>query len=233
MLVVDPPDAVVDLVATYAFPLPFTVICELLGVPSDDRAPLGHGLMQLLAPTATSEEYERAKEASDTVVELLTTLVEEKQAAPDEALVSALISVRDGDERLDHDELMSTIFQLIVAGHHTTASLIGNSIVALLRHPATRSHGGADRAQLSAPPLPGPAAGGTRGPAALGARRRPRPARPLSPPGRTRSSAVTGASSVTGDGSVPGPVAADLHTGLRGLHGALPARVMPQGGVEE
>ena len=86
------PDDVVDLVATYAFPLPFTVICELLGVPNDDRALLGRALTQLLAPTATSEEYERAKQASDTVVALLRSLVEEKQAAPDDALV----------ERADH-----------------------------------------------------------------------------------------------------------------------------------
>ena len=49
---------------------------------------------------------------------------------------SALISARDGDERLSEQELMSTIFQLIVAGHDTTTSLIGNSVVALLGHPA-------------------------------------------------------------------------------------------------
>ena len=130
-----PPDEVVDLVSTFAFPLPFTVICELLGVPDHARAPFGDSLTQLLAPTATAEEYERAKQASDAVVELLRTLVEEKQDAPDDALVSALITARDGDERLDQRELLSTIFQLIVAGHDTTTSLIGNSVVALLLHP--------------------------------------------------------------------------------------------------
>ncbi len=129
------PDDVVDLVASYAFPLPFTVICELLGVPDAERGPLGRALTQLLEPTATSEEHERARQASETAVGLLSALVEGKQDAPDDALVSALIGVRDGDERLDQDELMSTIFQLIVAGHDTTASLIGNSVVALLLHP--------------------------------------------------------------------------------------------------
>ena len=54
---------------------------------------------------------------------------------PGDDLVSALISARDGDERLSTQELLSTIFQLIVAGHDTTASLIGNSVVALLRRP--------------------------------------------------------------------------------------------------
>jgi cytochrome P450 len=129
------PDEVVDLVASFAFPLPFTVICELLGVPPDDRGPLGRALTVLLAPTPTTADYERAKQASDTVVAMLGALVEAKQFDPDDALVSALISARDGDERLNQQELMSTIFQLIVAGHDTTASLIGNSVVALLRNP--------------------------------------------------------------------------------------------------
>ena len=129
------PDARVDLVASFAFPLPFTVICELLGVPEEDREELGRELIALLGPTGTPEEYARAKKASDRVVAMLGALVEMKQRAPGDDLVSALILARDGDERLDQRELMSTIFQLIVAGHDTTTSLIGNSVVALLRHP--------------------------------------------------------------------------------------------------
>jgi cytochrome P450 len=125
----------VDLVAEFAFPLPFTVICELLGVPEPDRAVLGRELVALLAPTATPEQYERAKAASDAVADMLTALVAAKQQAPVDDLVSALISARDGDERLTQQELLSTIFQLIVAGHDTTTSLIGNGVVALLRNP--------------------------------------------------------------------------------------------------
>jgi cytochrome P450 len=143
------PDGVVDLVAAYAFPLPFTVICELLGVPMVERASFGRALTQLLAPTATAEEYERAKQASDTVVGLLHALVAEKQDAPDDALISALIGARDGDEKLDQGELMSTIFQLIVAGHDTTASLIGNSVVALLLHPEQLARLRDDAVQMS------------------------------------------------------------------------------------
>jgi cytochrome P450 len=129
------PDARIDLVAAFAFPLPFTVICELLGVPEPDRADLGQGLIELLVPTSTAAEYARAKEASDAVVAMLEALVDAKQANPGDDLVSGLITARDGDERLSTQELLSTIFQLIVAGHDTTASLIGNGVVALLENP--------------------------------------------------------------------------------------------------
>jgi cytochrome P450 len=129
------PDATVDLVSAFAFPLPFTVICELLGVPDAQRAEFGRELTTLLAPTANDAEYARAKAASDAVVGLLTALVESKQREPGDDLVSALIAARDGDEHLDQRELLSTIFQLIVAGHDTTASLIGNTAVALLLRP--------------------------------------------------------------------------------------------------
>jgi cytochrome P450 len=129
------PDSRIDLVASFAFPLPFTVICELLGVPERDRAALGEGFTRLLVPTPTPAEFAAAKEASDEVVAMLKALVETKRIDPGDDLVSALIIARDGEESLDNQELLSTIFQLIVAGHDTTASLIGNSVVALLRNP--------------------------------------------------------------------------------------------------
>lgn len=129
------PDAVVDLVPNFAFPIPFTVICELLGVPEPDRTPFGEALMALLSPTDTPEQYARAKAGSDAVVAQLTSLVETKERLPGDDLVTALIRARDGDERLDHEELLSTLLQLIIAGHDTTTSLIGNGVVALLRHP--------------------------------------------------------------------------------------------------
>ena len=128
-------DAEVDLIEAFAFPLPFTVICELLGVPEAGRASFGHALVAMLVPTRNDEEYARAKVASDTVVAFLGNLVAEKRRDPDDALVSALIDARDGDERLSERELLSTIFQLIIAGHDTTSSLIGNGVVALLTHP--------------------------------------------------------------------------------------------------
>jgi cytochrome P450 len=142
------PDAVVDLVSELAFPLPFSVICELLGVPEQDRGQLGHGLTSMLVATHTREEYAAAKESSDLVVGMLQDLVKAKQAAPGDDLVSGLISARDGDERLSTQELLSTIFQLIVAGHDTTASFIGNATVALLMHPEQLEELRADETRL-------------------------------------------------------------------------------------
>jgi cytochrome P450 len=143
------PDTRVDLVTAFAFPLPFTVICELLGVPNPDRAPLGQGFTKLLVPTSTPAEYAAAKEASDAVVAMLGALVEAKQNVPGDDLVSALIDARDGEERLDNQELLSTILQLMVAGHDTTASLIGNSVVALFRNPAQLAQLRADPTKIS------------------------------------------------------------------------------------
>jgi cytochrome P450 len=129
------PDSPVDLVATFAFPLPFTVICELLGVPRCERASLGRGLVAMLVPTLTTADYAKAKEASDGVVSQLRRLVEDKHTTPGDDLVSGLIAARDGEEHLDNRELLSTIFQLIVAGHDTTTTFIGNAVVALLNNP--------------------------------------------------------------------------------------------------
>jgi cytochrome P450/alkylhydroperoxidase family enzyme len=129
------PACPVDLVSTFAFPLPFIVICELLGVPQADRAQLGREFTRLLVPTTTTAEYAEAKKASDAVVVMLEGLVAVKESDPGDDLISALISARDGEERLTSQELLSTIFQLMVAGHDTTASLIGNSVAALFRNP--------------------------------------------------------------------------------------------------
>jgi cytochrome P450 len=129
------PESAIDLVAEFAFPLPFTVICELLGVPLGERGALGRGLVAMLVATPTPADYARAKLASDAVVAQLRQLVATKQDAPGDDLISGLIAARDGEARLTEQELLSTIFQLIVAGHDTSTSLIGNAVVALLDEP--------------------------------------------------------------------------------------------------
>ena len=123
----------VDLVAGYAFPLPFTVICELLGIPEPDRADLGRRIRTLLTPAPGPE----AVAASEAIVAYLGALLDLKRVEPGEDLVTDLVvAARDG--ALTRQEVLSTIFQLFVAGHDTTTSLIGNATVALLRHPDQR-----------------------------------------------------------------------------------------------
>jgi cytochrome P450 len=131
-------DERVDLVARFAFPLPFTVICELLGIPEEGRANLGRWFADLLAPFAGPQPPAAAVAASDGIVSYLTALLDRTRAAPGVDLVTDLVVAADRDGALTEQEMLSTIFQLVVAGHDTTTSLIGNGTVALLRHPEQR-----------------------------------------------------------------------------------------------
>jgi cytochrome P450 len=131
-------DTVVDLVKGFAFPLPFTVISELLGVLEPDRNHLGDWITTLLAPSSAPEPPAEAVAASANVVRYLTELLAHKRAAPGEDLVTDLVRAADQDRALSEQEMLSTIFQLMVAGHDTTTSLIGNGTVALLLHPHQR-----------------------------------------------------------------------------------------------
>ena len=137
-------DTVVDLVAGFAFPLPFTVISELLGIPEPDRAELGAWFTTLLAPASAPEPPPSAVTASANIVRYLTELLDRKRAEPGEDLVTDLVRAGDQRDALNQQEMLSTIFQLTVAGHDTTTSLIGNGTVALLRHPDQRAALAAD-----------------------------------------------------------------------------------------
>jgi cytochrome P450 len=126
-------DAAVDLVEEYAQPLPFRVIGELLGIPEFDRPRL-HGWFQVLLSAWTGDPPANVVAASDGIVAYLGDLVDAKRRDPADDLVSVLVTAGD-DERLTRQEVLSSLFQLIVAGHDTTTSLIGNGLVALLDHP--------------------------------------------------------------------------------------------------
>jgi cytochrome P450 len=126
------PRATVDLVAGYAQPLPFRVIGELLGIPAADRPQL-HAWFQVLLTGWAGDPPPEAVRASDGIVGCLRDLIDTKRRHPAEDLVSVLVAAEaDG---LSTQELLSTLFQLVVAGHDTTASLIGNGVVALLDYP--------------------------------------------------------------------------------------------------
>ncbi|MGH3900745.1 MAG: cytochrome P450 family protein [Pseudonocardiaceae bacterium] len=125
--------AQVDLIDSFAYPLPLTVICELLGVPVDHRTEFRDwSYIVVTGVMAGSDVYVAAVTA---MVGYLRELVEAKRAAPADDLLSALIVVRDGEDRLSEDELISMVFLLLIAGHETTVNLIGNGVLALLTHP--------------------------------------------------------------------------------------------------
>jgi cytochrome P450 len=125
------PDGIVDLVEGYAYPLPFGVIGELLGITPADRADL-HAWFQVLLTGWAGDPPAAAVDASGKIVAYLRDLVAAKRSRPCDDLVSVLVAVDDG---LTAQELLSSLFQLVVAGHDTTASVIGNGVVALLDHP--------------------------------------------------------------------------------------------------
>ncbi|WP_374191337.1 cytochrome P450 family protein [Streptomyces argyrophylli] len=125
-----------DLLPVFAFPLPIIVICDLLGVPAEDRARMQH-LSTTVAQTGFGEEAKRAQQqAEGDLHAYFTDLITAKRERPADDLLSALIAARDNDGGLTEGELVSTAFLLMFAGHKTTAYLIGNAVHHLLSHPA-------------------------------------------------------------------------------------------------
>lgn len=127
-------DAVVDLVEGFAAPFPFRVIGELLGITGEDQRAL-HGWFRTLFQPWSGSPPPEAIAASDSIVAALERLVVSHREHPADDLVGVLVTASEDDDSLTQQELLSSLFQLIVAGHDTTASLIGNSVVALLDHP--------------------------------------------------------------------------------------------------
>ncbi len=142
------PGATVDLIEGYAYPLPFGVIGELLGIPAADRPRL-HAWFGVLLTGWAGDPPPEAVEASNGIVAYLGELVEAKRRSPADDLVSILVAATE-DDALTTQELLSSLFQLVVAGHDTTASLIGNGVVALLDHPGQLQALLADPGQLPA-----------------------------------------------------------------------------------
>lgn len=121
----------VDLVTALAYPLPIAVICELVGVPEDRRAP-----WRELGRFLTAPDPERLPEAARAVVAQVTELIEERRADPADDLVTALVGVHDDDgDRLTEREVVTMVFDLVTAGFETTAHLISKAALALLTRP--------------------------------------------------------------------------------------------------
>ncbi|QWF82789.1 cytochrome P450 family protein [Amycolatopsis sp. CA-230715] len=133
LLDVMPTGEVVDLVDALAYPLPITVICELLGVPEGDRSDFRAWSATLLNTGVSDEDLAAASTA---MVSYIDALVAAKEKAPGEDLISALVEARESGDRLSADELRAMVFVLLVGGHETMVNLIGNGTLALLTNPA-------------------------------------------------------------------------------------------------
>ncbi|MEV6828108.1 cytochrome P450 [Amycolatopsis sp. NPDC051102] len=121
-----------DLVASFAAPLPITVICELLGVREEDRTEFSGWSRTLLSGLAQPEAVQAAAQS---MFGYLTGLIAQKRAEPAEDLLSDLVHASDDGDSLSEPELVSMAFLLLVAGHETTVNLIANGVLALLREP--------------------------------------------------------------------------------------------------
>ncbi|GAA2354438.1 cytochrome P450 family protein [Streptomyces violaceusniger] len=134
----------VDLIEEYAFPLPMTVICEILGVPDDRRSEFGEWSHTILTSTTPQEQMA----ASAAMREYLDELVAAKRAAPGEDIFSAILAPGEGADQLSPAEATSMASLLLMAGHETTANLISNGVLALLRDPHQLARLRADPALL-------------------------------------------------------------------------------------
>ncbi|TLQ43014.1 cytochrome P450 family protein [Streptomyces marianii] len=124
-----------ELVADFALPLPVTVISELLGVPLDDRHEFQRWTDDMLLRRAEMPDPAVVDSAWQHMRAYLTGLIANKRSRPGDDLLSALITARDEEQRLNEDELIAMAFLLLVAGYITTVNLIGSGVAALLAHP--------------------------------------------------------------------------------------------------
>jgi cytochrome P450 len=127
-----------DVIADLAFPLPFAVISEMLGMPQADSLQLrewSHTLVTSLEPLTTPDEIPKMMSASDNMVAHVEAAIEWKRREPADDLLSAMIAAEEEGDRLSTDELRDQVVLLFIAGHETTVNLIGNGTLALLRNP--------------------------------------------------------------------------------------------------
>ncbi|MGC4746983.1 cytochrome P450 family protein [Micromonospora sp. DT201] len=118
-----------DLITDFAFQLPITVICELLGVAMDDRKSF-RGWSNVIAGDSTTDQLGRASEAMSAY---LARVVVDKRENPADDLLSSLMTAADDGDRLTDAEGVSMAFLLLMAGYETTVNLIGNGMAALLQ----------------------------------------------------------------------------------------------------
>ncbi len=127
-----------DLVADLAFPLPFVVISEMLGMPMEDSDRIrswSHAMTRTLEPMVTPEEIEVGNVAVNAMAAYIREVIDDRRTHLGTDVLSALIAAEEEGDKLTTPELIATVMLLYVAGHETTVNLIGNGTLALLRNP--------------------------------------------------------------------------------------------------
>jgi pimeloyl-[acyl-carrier protein] synthase len=130
-----------DVIADLAYPLPVTVICEMLGVPLDDQDEIRRWSSDIarsldaIGLLADPDIVARGAAARRALTEYFRRLLPERRAHPKADLLSLLIAAEEQGDKLNEGELLAMCVLLFIAGHETTVNLIGNGILALLRHP--------------------------------------------------------------------------------------------------
>ena len=127
-----------DVISDLAFPLPFTVISEMLGMPDGNRDEVrgwSHTLTKTLDPILSPEEVQAALAAADNMQAHVQDVLAWKRDHPADDLRTGLLAAEDEGDRLSEIELLDQVLLLYVAGHETTVNLIGNATLALLGHP--------------------------------------------------------------------------------------------------
>jgi len=127
-----------EAISEFAYPLPITVIAEMLGVEPKRRDFFREASTKIavaLGPITDPQVARRANEGRQQLFEYFEGLIRERKADPRDDLVSALIQAEDRGDFLSHGELLAMLLLLLVGGHETTVNLIGNGLLALLRNP--------------------------------------------------------------------------------------------------
>ena len=127
-----------DLIQSLAFPLPVIIIAEMLGVPPEDRERFktwSQDAALSIEPTLERPQIRRVVLAFENLRAYFRDLIEQRRRDPQDDMISALLAAEEAGDKLNREELLMTLMLLLVAGHETTRNLIGNGMLALLRHP--------------------------------------------------------------------------------------------------
>jgi pimeloyl-[acyl-carrier protein] synthase len=134
--------AYIDVIGDLAYPLPASVIMELLGVPLEDRPRLKEWTTDRIAFIGSIQNAPdplalatRAAQSASAMNVYFREVIKERRVRPKGDLISLLIAVEE-DDRLTEEEIIANCSLLLSAGHETTTNLIGNGLLALLRHPS-------------------------------------------------------------------------------------------------